>query len=80
MIPRRRTAIAGEVGPTHVRFALIDMDELRLDHFVNFRCGDFTSIEQALASYLRSLPAHPAWAAAGTLHAGTWRVQCPCGM
>ncbi|MDY6960632.1 MAG: glucokinase [Pseudomonadota bacterium] len=70
MIPRRRTAIAGEVGPTHVRFALIDMDELRLDHFVNFRCGDFTSIEQALASYLRSLPAHPdvlSLAVAGTV-------------
>lgn len=70
MIPRTRTAIAGEVGPTHARFAIIDRDELRLDHFVNFRCGDFTSIEQALAAYLRSLPQHPdvlSLAVAGTV-------------
>jgi len=73
MTPTKRTAIAGEVGPTHVRFAVVDRDELRLDHFVNFRCADFDSFEQALAAYLRSLPTHPeilTLAVAGTVENG----------
>lgn len=73
MTPAKRTAIAGEVGPTHCRFAVVDREELHLDHFVNFRCADFQSFEQAFAAYLRSLPAHPdvlSLAVAGTVKSG----------
>ncbi|WP_454854565.1 glucokinase [Rhizobium binxianense] len=55
-----RHAIVGEIGSIHLRFAVADIDELTMDHYVNFRTGDFDSIELALNAYLTSLPARPA--------------------
>ncbi len=54
-----RHAVVGEIGPTHLRFAVADIDELTMDHYVNFRTGDFDSIELAIDAYLRALPDRP---------------------
>ncbi|MBY5323762.1 MULTISPECIES: glucokinase [Rhizobium] len=54
-----RHAIVGEIGSTHLRFALADVDELTMDHYVSFRTSDFDSIELALNAYLISLPCRP---------------------
>lgn len=55
-----RHAIVGEIGSTHLRFAVADVDELTMDHYVNFRTADFHSVEQALNAYLKSLSHRPA--------------------
>ena len=54
-----RRAIVGEIGSHHLRFAVADVDELTMDHLVNFKTEDFTSVQQALFSYLKSLGAPP---------------------
>lgn len=54
-----RHAIVGEVGPNHLRFAIADIDELTIDHLVNFKAGDFSSVQQALFAYLKSLAKYP---------------------
>lgn len=84
-MPRHsRQAVVADIGGTHMRFAVADMDELRIDHYVQFRCADFPSFEAGFAAYLRSVPDHPhraAVAVAGTIEAGTaamstrpWRI------
>jgi glucokinase len=55
----KRTVVAGDIGGTHMRFAIVDFDELRIDHYVQFLCSDFSSIEQGLAAYLKSVPTYP---------------------
>lgn len=72
-----RHAIVGEIGPTHLRFAVTDVDELTMDHYVNFRTGDFDSIELAIDAYLASLPARPvrmSLAVAGDVSKGQARL------
>lgn len=54
-----RHAVVGDIGGTHARFGIADIDELRIDHFVSFECANFSSLEDALSAYLRSVPAHP---------------------
>lgn len=84
-MPRHsRQAVVADIGGTHMRFAVADMDELRIDHYVQFRCADFPSFEAGFAAYLRSVPDHPhraAVAVAGTVEAGIaamstrpWRI------
>ncbi len=58
--PLDRHAIVGEIGATHLRLAIADIDELTTDHYVNFRTNEFASIELALNAYLTSLPSRPA--------------------
>lgn len=55
-----RHAVVGEISPTNLRFAVADIDELTMDHYVNFRTGDFASIELAVNAFLTSLPHRPA--------------------
>lgn len=59
MLNSDRSVVAGDVGGTHMRFAIVDIDELHIDHYVQFRCSDFSSIEQGLSAYLKSVPAYP---------------------
>ncbi|MBP2562451.1 glucokinase [Neorhizobium galegae] len=54
-----RHAVVGEIGCHHLRFAVADVDELMIDHLVNFKTEDFTSVQQALFSYLKSLGTPP---------------------
>ncbi|CAN7637420.1 glucokinase [Neorhizobium sp. LjRoot104] len=54
-----RHAVVGEIGCHHLRFAVADVDELTIDHLVNFKTEDFTSVQQALFSYLKSLGTPP---------------------
>lgn len=54
-----RHAIVGEIGSHHLRFAIADIDELTIDHLVNFKAGDFSSVQQALFAYLKSLAKYP---------------------
>lgn len=54
-----RHAVVGEIGPGHLRFAVADIDELVIDHYVNFKTSDFDSIEVALDAYFKSLPGQP---------------------
>ncbi|MBX5135339.1 hypothetical protein HJB80_22195 [Rhizobium lentis] len=72
-----RHAIVGEIGPTHLRFAVADIDELAMDHYVNFRTADFDSIELAVDAYLTSLqdrPAKMSLAVAGDIAGGHARL------
>ena len=72
-MPLDRHAIVGEIGPTHLRLAIADIDELTMDHYVNFRTDEFASIELALNAYLTSLPDRPTrmgLAVAGTVADG----------
>ncbi|WP_064713613.1 glucokinase [Rhizobium bangladeshense] len=72
-----RHAIVGEIGPTHLRFAVADIDELAMDHYVNFRTADFDSIELAVNAYLTSLqdrPARMSLAVAGDIAGGHARL------
>lgn len=54
-----RNAVVGEITSSHLRFAIADVDEMTLDHYVQFRTGDFKSFEQALTAYLSSLSERP---------------------
>jgi glucokinase len=59
MLNSERLVVVGDIGGTHMRFAVADFEELRIDHYVQFRCSDFTSIQQGLAAYLKSIPNYP---------------------
>ncbi|MBX4963439.1 glucokinase [Rhizobium binae] len=54
-----RIAIVGEIGPTHSRFAVADIDETTMDHYVVLRTDDFDTIELIIDAYLDSLPHRP---------------------
>ncbi|MGG7537590.1 glucokinase [Rhizobium sp. 12,4] len=72
-----RHAVVGEIGPTHLRFAVADIDELAMDHYVNFRTAEFDSIELAIDAYLTSLqdrPARMSLAVAGDVAGGQARL------
>ncbi|WP_163268929.1 glucokinase [Chelativorans alearense] len=54
-----RQALVGDIGGTHARFAITDIDELTIDHFVIFRCNMFASLQDAVKAYLASIPHRP---------------------
>ena len=57
-----RTALVADIGGTHARFALSDVEEMTVTHFAAFRTGAFATIGEAIAAYLRSVPFQPAMA------------------
>lgn len=57
-----RQALVADVGGTHARFAIIDIDELAIAHFVSFRCEMFGSIQAAIRAYMNSIPHRPSMA------------------
>ncbi|MGV2130776.1 glucokinase [Agrobacterium vitis] len=59
MFTADRHAIVGDLGADHFRFAVADVDQLTIDHLVNFRATDFSSCEEALLSYMKSLGSDP---------------------
>jgi len=59
MFTSDRHAIVGDLGADHFRFAVADVDQLTIDHLVNFRASDFPSYEEALLSYMKSLGSGP---------------------
>ena len=59
MSMQARHAVVGDIGGTHARFGIADIDELRIDHYASFECSGFASLDDVLAAYLRSMPNHP---------------------
>lgn len=55
----KRTAIIGDIGGTHARFAICDIDELSVSHFAVFQTAMFPSLSDAVAHYLESIPDNP---------------------
>jgi len=55
----QRTALIGDIGGTHARFAICDIDELSVRHFVVFTTDMFSSLPDAVAHYLASIPDRP---------------------
>lgn len=55
----KRTAIIGDIGGTHARFAICDIDELSVSHFAVFQTSMFPSLSDAVANYLESIPDNP---------------------
>jgi len=55
----KRTAIIGDIGGTHARFAICDIDELSVSHFAVFQTAMFSSLPEAVANYLESIPDNP---------------------
>ena len=55
----KRTAIIGDIGGTHARFAICDIDELSVSHFAVFQTAMFSSLPDAVANYLQSIPDNP---------------------
>ena len=59
MTIQSRLALVGDIGGTHARFAISDIDELTISHFVSFRCAMFPSLPAAVAAYMDSIPHRP---------------------
>jgi glucokinase len=55
----QRTALIGDIGGTHARLALCDVDELSVEHFAVFTTDMFASLPDAVSHYLESVPARP---------------------
>lgn len=55
----KRTAVIGDIGGTHARFAICDIDELSVSHFAVFQTAMFPSLPDAVANYLQSIPDNP---------------------
>lgn len=62
MTANSRQALVGDVGGTHARFAITDIDELTIEHFVKFRCEMFESLQAAIKAYMESIPYRPSMA------------------
>lgn len=60
-----RQALVGDIGGTNARFALADPDTLSLDRFAAYPCRNFSSLEEALGAYLKTLPRVPTRACLG---------------
>lgn len=60
MNPGRRTALIGDIGGTHARFAISDVDEMSIAHFAVFEMSMFSSLQDAIRHYLESIPQRPA--------------------
>ena len=59
MTTQSRQALVGDIGGTHARFAISDIDELTISHFVSFRCALFGSLQEAIGAYMDSIPHRP---------------------
>jgi glucokinase len=59
MVSGKRLALVGDIGGTHARFAISDIDELTIDHFVVLQTKLFSSMHDALGHYLQSIPFQP---------------------
>lgn len=55
----QRHAVIGDIGGTHARFAICDIDELSVRHFAVFTTDMFSSLSEAVAHYLESIPENP---------------------
>lgn len=55
----QRTALIGDIGGTHARLAICDIDELSVRHFAVFTTDMFSSLPDAVAHYLESIPDRP---------------------
>lgn len=55
----KRTAIIGDIGGTHARFAICDVDQLSVAHFAVFQTAMFPSLPDAVSHYLASVPVRP---------------------
>lgn len=54
-----RLALVGDIGGTHARFAISDVDEMTVTHFAALQTRLFASLQDALAAYLGSVPFRP---------------------
>lgn len=59
MTEGRRLALVGDIGSTNVRFAISDVDETSIAHFVVFQTSMFEDLRSAIAAYYRSIPHRP---------------------
>lgn len=55
----KRTALIGDIGGTHARFAICDIDQLSVAHFAVFQTSMFPSLPDAVAHYLASVSVRP---------------------
>lgn len=62
MMAGERTALIGDIGGTHARFAISDVDEMSVRHFAVFQTSMFSSLQDAIRHYLDSIPQQPAMA------------------
>ncbi|WP_159592400.1 glucokinase [Chelativorans xinjiangense] len=72
-----RQALVADIGGTHARFAISDIDELTVTNFAVFRCNMFTSLKAAIEAYMGSVPHRPAMASfaiAGPVTEGELRL------
>lgn len=60
-----RSALVADIGGTFARFAIADIDELRIEHFAALRCDLFPSAQATIKAYLDSVPYRPAIAGFG---------------
>ena len=59
MTEGKRLALVGDIGSTNVRFAISDVDETSIAHFVVFQTSMFENLQAAIAAYYRSIPYRP---------------------
>lgn len=69
----RRQALVADIGGTHARFAIADLDSLAISDFAVFRVADYPSLSAAIAAYgpvlRRHRPVLAGFAVAGPLGA-----------
>ncbi|TCD11883.1 glucokinase [Oricola cellulosilytica] len=74
----KRKALIGDIGGTHARFAISDIDELSVEHFAVFETKMFDSLQDAVRHYLASVPTRPptaGFAIAGSVSGETIRLS-----
>ena len=59
MINPRPIALVADIGGTHARFALANLETLEIQNFKKLKVSDYKSLEAATASYLATLPFRP---------------------
>jgi glucokinase len=50
--------LVADIGGTNIRFACVRPAEDELRNIANFHCADFPRLEDAIAKYLKTIPAH----------------------
>lgn len=55
----KRQALVADIGGTHARFAISDIDDLTIDHFAVFQVAMFTTLQDAVVHYLQTIPFQP---------------------
>lgn len=59
MINLGRIALVADIGGTHARFALANLETLEIQNFKKLRVSDYESLEAATTSYLETLSFRP---------------------